>query len=248
MPVRPVSGAYPTTVTVYHGCTRPLTAFDPAFIGSGTGHDTHGPGFYFSSDPEDAARYGLDSPEGELLTCEVDVAALLPTGRSAPRGGVEWLIATSPDLAEGLEAWGEEPRAAFRRAVPVYQQHESAHDAFTAVSSDFYRDHAPDYLARLVAMGYTGSVSDTSAATHLVVFDPSAIRIQGRMPAREAFEASMDVDAVARTEATLRALARQANRPSPLGLQRILAATAMTGAPTVPVTPGVRRARRPRTI
>jgi hypothetical protein len=250
LPRRPSTGAQPARATVYHGTTHAIDRFDPAFLGSGAGHDQEGPGFYFTSDPRDAATYALSAPHGEILTCDVVIADLVPTQRRALPRSTEWLLASSPDLAERLQDWGEDPRDAFRQALAICQDQGSAHESFQSVWFDFYRGYEAAYLERLCALGYSGVVSEKTAAPHLIVFDPAAISVVSRSPVAVALESpTLEADAAA-SKATLHTLAAGANGSMASALRKLREAAREDGpAPLdVPAAIGRRRLRESRAV
>lgn len=167
----------------FHGRKARTCVFDLGFVGGASANDQEGPGFYFTTDMQEARSYAY--PEGVVLTAELTPGRWLPD-RLASKGEVERLMRASPCYREALEDWDEVPARA--HAYALRGMMGPGHDtrtAFLNVWADFYHRCGEDaaYLRELVRLGYGGVVipqPDTQFRApnrqHAVMFDPSAIQ------------------------------------------------------------------------
>lgn len=158
---------------MYHGRTTTSTEFDLKYVGNG--NDQEGPGFYFSSVKADAASYAY--PAGIVLTVEVSDLKFLPKDAPPIREEVIQLIKAAPNLEDTLTDWDENPVRALNQLITQCMKNESVKEAFEAVWGDCYAKQGTDaeYIKQVLALGYNAVQPETE--DHLVVLDPSIIKI-----------------------------------------------------------------------
>jgi hypothetical protein len=158
----------------YHGSTNKFDNFSFTFLGKGKGYDENGPGFYFTSNKEDALHYGQHQYEVKL-----HLKKTVPLKGKIKRKEVEFLIKNAPNLYDTLTDWGEEPQEAFRYAVNSISNNDSPHDVFQTIWHDFYlRQNATDqYLTNMIKLGYDGVIIPKNELVHVVVFNPQKIEM-----------------------------------------------------------------------
>lgn len=166
--------------TFYHGSAGRIDRFDYQFIGQG--HDQEGPGFYFSSDEEDAAAYARkDGAGGVLHSVELELRKAVPASGRISKAEIKQLILSAPNLDDTLTNWDENKDRAIKSVVAsIMKFSKNPQDAFQTVWYDFYRNNPADYLREMVALGYDGAYikkTNTIGCWHCVVFNPRAIRI-----------------------------------------------------------------------
>lgn len=168
----------------FHGRTARTRTFDYRYVGGEAAHDQEGPGFYFTTDPEEARRYA--HPSGVVLSAELTVPKWVPTtGRAPTPATIERLMRASPCYREVLEDWDEHPVRAHQQALRAFANTgEPPHEMFQRVWADFYLrcGRSADYLRALVKLGYGGVIVAhpagpyVAARQHAVVFGPEFIR------------------------------------------------------------------------
>lgn len=159
-----------SAMTWYHGSGQEFSAFDASRAGRGV--DQEGPGFYLTSDKNDALVYGA-----KIMQFKISVKKLVPLSGAIPVREVTALIKAAPDLEDTLSDWGEEFNKALRSAInSVVQYSKGPKDAFEQIWYDFYRDNPDVWLQNMVKLGYTGFVLDrANGINHFICFDKSAL-------------------------------------------------------------------------
>src|SRR5690606_3802265 len=117
----------------YHGSNHKIEQFTTEFVGNGT--DQEGPGIYLTSDPNDAKRYG-----NFIHTVQVfyNKKRLIPERKKISYEGLARFIKRSPDAAEELQNWDENPHRALHMAVS--QLLESYEDDFRELMEQVWYD------------------------------------------------------------------------------------------------------------
>ena len=170
-------GSRSATDTVwFHGRTARSTRFDPERVGDRYATNQEGPGFYFTTDPDEARGYA--HPSGVVLRATLRVPRWVSSTAPPKRTEVERLMRASPAYEDVLTDWAESPQRAHQKALSAMLDAKSQRDAFLNVWGDFYRraDENPAYLRELVKLGYGGvHVPNPHGAPHAVVFSPDFI-------------------------------------------------------------------------
>ena len=157
----------------WHGSPKSFDRFEYTFLGTGRGHDQHGPGFYFTSKESDAKNYG-----GNLIKANLTLNKTVPLRGRPKVKEIRWLMQQAPDLADTLTNWNEDPRQAFQDALAAMLNQENPHQAFQQVWYDFYRGHEAEYLKNMTTLGYDGVViPGANDITHVVMFSPDKIEV-----------------------------------------------------------------------
>lgn len=158
----------------FHGRTITDTTFDLAWTGNG--HDKEGPGFYFTSDRNDALGYA--SSTGIVLEVKLTPKKLASTSRKPSAAVVEKLMRASPNFDDALQNWDENPAKAFQEAMKIMMKMGSEKEVFQQVWFDFYREDSPLYLKEMIKLGYDGHIATwTKGIHHIIMYNPAAIKI-----------------------------------------------------------------------
>ena len=160
----------------FHGRTARSTRFDPERVGDRYATNQEGPGFYFTTDPDEARGYA--HPNGVVLRATLHVPRWVSTTAPPKRAEVEQLMRASPAYEDALTDWDESPPRAHQKALSAMLDAENQRDAFLNVWGDFYRraDENSAYLRALVKLGYGGLyVPNPHGAPHAVIFSPDFI-------------------------------------------------------------------------
>ncbi len=154
----------------YHGRTVKDTKFDVKYTGKG--NDQEGPGFYFTTLKEEAARY--TDHGGIIISVELNPRKLV-SGKPN-KAELTKLIKMAPDYKMTLTDWGEDPYDAFETVINGMMDNDTKYDAFQSVWYDFYRYEPADYLRNVVKLGYDGHKGVTLKYA-IVIYNPKAIKV-----------------------------------------------------------------------
>jgi len=154
----------------YHGRTVKNQTFD--ISKAGAGHNQQGPGFYFSSDKDDAGTYAY--PDGIVMEVEIDDSSLVPEEMS--REDAEYLLeqAEEDDRERHLSDWGGDREALLDALI-------NAEDPYQQAWAELYGDNHKGYLQAMVDLGYDGHKSKPNEhidTVHFVVYNPAVIDIK----------------------------------------------------------------------
>lgn len=173
--------------TVYHGSSQSFDVFSYDFIGKG--NDEKGPGFYFTSNKDDAKMYGN---VGEF---KITLDKLVSTKRKASINIIEKIIALSEncktinELVEkyendedlwwesNLSDYAEEPYSAIQVAIDLARSQPNEYKTFLDLWSGVYRYNNKKFLQTMVQLGYDGIIFNVQDnTTHYIVFNPNKIK------------------------------------------------------------------------
>ncbi len=183
---------WPTTSTNekiwYHGRTVDSESFSYDYVGGENAHDQEGPGFYFTSNLNDARAYA--QPNGIILKCHIDYKKLIiksdTSSTKTNKKVLVDLINNSPNKEYTLSNFDENPRIAMINAVNAYLRYEDAFDSYQILARDFYRYEAKEYLETL-SKYYDAQLTtkegsmDGHQLYHLIVYKPSIIKVLDKM-------------------------------------------------------------------
>ena len=158
---------------VYHGSLKEFDIFDYQFLGTGNGTDQHGPGFYFSSDPEDAKVYG------DVKKYEITINKELSKITKPKIGEIEKLIRIAPDHEDTLTNFGETYHQGFREAVKLMIT-DNNYDTMMNIWADFYmrQKQSIQFVKNLVNLKYDGTIIPMRyGVTHYVMYDINKISL-----------------------------------------------------------------------
>jgi flavodoxin len=160
----------------WHGSKGKFDQFSYTFLGTGKGYDQEGPGFYFTAKEDEARHYFQQG--GQLIKARLHIKNPVPIKGKPNAKHVRWLMQNSPELAESLENWDENPKRAFEEAFKTMMSQGSPHEVFQSVWYDFYRNSSQQYLQNMVKLGYDGVIIDhPNVYKHVIVFSPDKIEI-----------------------------------------------------------------------
>ena len=185
----------------YHG--RTANSKDFSFEHVGHGHDADGPGFYFTSDYEDAAGYTQGGKSGGVMTVRLTPRKLV-SGKAKP-AEVKELIERADNYEARLLDFNDE--GDIDAAVKTIVNYNiTAVDSFQEVCYRFYRGYQAEYLQSLIAMGYDGhlgtKVHKYSSTKHMIIYNPKVIHVEDDNFVKGAHEADAGVKAFLKGLAT----------------------------------------------
>ena len=171
----------------FHGSNKPITKFVDDFVGNG--NDVYGPGIYFSNNPNDS--YGYVSNNGEFYVCDLDIKKELTKKTRFNKNIVLKFMKESPDEYAWTD-WDENQNVAYQKALKALMDtnySDNLLDALTQVWYDFYRDYGPEYVRKLVKLGYDASIHVLPSGTKFaVVYNPTIIKVKKVYSKEEASE------------------------------------------------------------
>jgi hypothetical protein len=169
----------------YHGARTKFRKFDYNFVGTGSGADQEGPGFYLTSDRNDAAKYSWreDGKPGYIYEVRCCGRKLVPESGRVDRGELKRLIemAVTWRDEEGWANWGDTPSEGLKTCLSFYTK-ETPQQAFQSVWYDHYLYNPADYLRNMVILGYDGVLikngyRSQNSPIHFIGFDPDKLEI-----------------------------------------------------------------------
>jgi hypothetical protein len=178
----------------YHGRTVDSDVFSYDYIGGENAYDQEGPGFYFTSDFNNAKRYAEN--RGIILKCKINYKTLIiksPTSNTkVNKKIVTDLILKSPNKDDVLTNFDENPKQALIQAINSYIGYEFAHDAYQTIANDFYK-HTPKEYLQTISKYYDAQLTKLEGSTygdlfHLIVYKPNIIQIIEKIYAKNFHE------------------------------------------------------------
>lgn len=165
---------------VYHGRQHLSKHFHRRFCGSHTAADQEGPGFYFTSDLADAARYGVHVIKADLTNIRWLPDRRLPPTLDERRD--EFLLhllwthllprRARMDAAENWAGDVAKAREAF------FMGGSTLHEVLQTVWFDFYRPSRTALFLRHVSAVYQGvRLPRPDGVMHYLIFDPDCIEV-----------------------------------------------------------------------
>lgn len=169
---------------MYHGTTYDIPEFKREFVGHG--HDQEGSGFYFTSDPDQAAGYNEIKPDLRGILAGPNVMPVYlriqkpVTNKPLTRSQVERIILAGDE--DALWNFGDVGYEGKRRVVQQAVNQYADNDWPTIrilfmLANDFYRGEDGKFLEVLQRVtGYDGIVVHHGDRTIAVVFSPNQIK------------------------------------------------------------------------
>lgn len=167
----------------YHGRTIDNDVFSYDYVGGENSYDQEGPGFYFTSDFNNAKRYAEN--KGVVLKCKINYKTLIIKGPTSNtkvnKKIVADLILKSPNKDDVLTNFDEDPRKALVQAINSYVRYGLAHDAYQTIANDFYKYNSKEYL-QVISKYYDAQLTKLEGSTygdiyHLIVYKPDIIQV-----------------------------------------------------------------------
>lgn len=167
----------------YHGRTVDSNVFSYDYVGGENSFDQEGPGFYFTSDFDNAKRYAEN--KGIVLKCQIHYKKLIIKGSTSNtkvnKKTVTDLILKSPNKDDVLTNFDEDPKKALIDAINAYLRYGFAHDAYQTLANDFYNNNPREYL-QTISKYYDAQLTKLEGSTygdiyHLIVYKPDIIQV-----------------------------------------------------------------------
>jgi len=167
------------TVRLYHGKPKPITGFSYDFI-TADGNNQEGAGFYLTTDPKDAKKYG-----NYIYIVEAAYRKLVPQHGEKNMDEAKRLIMLAPNVKEELLSWGDTPQKglwAYMMGLDGYTKPNNPLDMFTQIWIDFYRYAPAEWMKAMVKLGYDGTLikqpyGKKNDFVHFVAYDPRKLKI-----------------------------------------------------------------------
>lgn len=167
----------------YHGKSKPLVKFDYNII-THEGNQQEGAGFYLTSDPLDAKKYG-----NYVYLVEAAYRKLVPIQGYKNMGEAKALVLAAPDVKEELLSWGDTPQDGlnkYLKNISEYTKPNNPLDMFTQVGADFYRYNPVEWMKGMVNLGYDGTLiknpyGKKNNFIHFIAYDPAKVKIISKL-------------------------------------------------------------------
>lgn len=155
----------------YHGSNNKFDAFSPEYLDKEDAYMQEGPGYYLTSDINDARAYGPN-----ILKFKIKINKLVSTTKPPKPILIQNLIKNSPDLDYNLDNWGENKHQAFKEAFTAMMSRGSEKEVIEQVWYDFYRHNEAEFIKKLAAFGYTGLlIPKNNGVYHFILYDLNAL-------------------------------------------------------------------------
>lgn len=175
----------------YHGRTVDSDVFSYDHLGGKDAYNQEGPGFYFTSDFNNAKYYAEN--RGIVLKCKINYKKIIvktPTSNTkVNKKIVTDLILNSPTKDDTLTNFDEDPRRALIQAVNSYVRYELASDAYQTIANDFYKYNSKEYLQN-ISKYYDSQLTKLEGSLygdiyHLIVYRPDIIQVVEKISLKE---------------------------------------------------------------
>lgn len=171
--------------TYYHGSPKRIERFMDDFVGGKEANDQEGPGIYFTSDINNARRYGEFVHTVELTPRAVMTKDHVDIRRSVSRNLLVKLAKAAPDWKRTAQNWDENPQRGLIACIDsIFDMNESVAEVFQQLWVEFYRHASVDYVRNVVRMTkYDAIVADVQAIDnndiqHVIVYNPMIIKMK----------------------------------------------------------------------
>jgi hypothetical protein len=171
---RAVAMGFDTSRAWYHGSKESFAEFSQDFVGLGT--DQNGSGFYFTSDPDDAAYYS--GQEGNIMAVFLRLRGEVSRNKPLSREILQSIIEAGNE--EDLWNYGDIGHLGKDRVLRDAVDSYALLDAFNAMiclSNDFYKQDEGkfiDVFSRLTGCNHV--MDNKGSASHCVMLNPRDIR------------------------------------------------------------------------
>ena len=161
---------YYLTETVYKNLYRGFSSNDSTITleTASKGTETLGPGIYFSTEFNDARKYGK-----YMLTANIDFVRTVSEVKNPSPKELEFMITSSPKKDSVLDTFGETKKDAMEEAVKSFQELGNEKDAFIALYNSFhYPNYARQFCLSMVRLGFDGMiVSRNDGSKQFIVYN-----------------------------------------------------------------------------
>ncbi len=167
----------------YHGRTVDSDVFSYDHLGGKEAYDQEGPGFYFTSDFNNAKYYAEN--KGIVLKCKINYKKFIvktPTSNTkVNKKIITDLILNSPVKDDVLTNFDENPKQALIQAINSYIRYGFAHDSYQVIANDFYKYNPKEYLQN-ISKYYDAQLTKLEGSLygdiyHLIVYRPDIIQV-----------------------------------------------------------------------
>ncbi len=137
-------------VVWYHGTPHDFEKFDYNTIG--IGEDAHGPGFYFTNNPDTANQYTTNINSGKspvVYPVHLKLTKGMNDNTKFSINQIKKIIQSAPELTDHLLNFGDVERQGISKvlndAASIYQYH-TGKDLLNVLRGDFFRNHSKEFM------------------------------------------------------------------------------------------------------
>jgi hypothetical protein len=154
--------------------------FDLNKLGQNEAIDQEGPGFYFTTNKDEAKGYAF--PNGIIVTAEYDKNNLLSVDSKPNKNHINKMIQMAPDLDDTLANWGYDPGytsklTALNDLKDAIYSDDNAKDIFLTIWYELYRYNPKQYIENSIKLGYDGLLIKKDYGQHVVLYNVNSINI-----------------------------------------------------------------------
>jgi len=174
-------------VPLYHGTVHDIDAIDPKHFGKG--NDILGPGFYMTTDPNDADTYAGSKDGANILKVYSAIKNPMPTNFVFNKRHIRHILSNAPNLSETLLNFknrdNESDEITLNNVINMFHSGQDKHDnengtrTLNLINNDFYKGHEAELLAAThKTTKFDGViVQKNDTVQHHVAWFPDQVRV-----------------------------------------------------------------------
>lgn len=165
-------------ISAYHGSETEIKTFVDEFVGADEANDQEGPGIYFTTNYEEASRYGKYLYH-VLLTPRKLVDDNTPSEDVDPET-LKTIIKSLPEWEYNAMDWDENPEIGLDNAVTsAIQYNDTEKDVFQQVWIEFFRYNPVEFVREMTKLGYDGQlIKKENETNHIIIYNPAVIEVK----------------------------------------------------------------------
>lgn len=166
----------------YHGSKKDFDKFDLNFAITKESNAEVGPGFYLTTDKEDAHRYGIINKEESGYLKEVKLtkkSGIKNENQKYQQSFAQFLINRMPNKQDVLSNWDENKYKALNILTShILESSDTLKEMILNIWADCYKDEEQDLMRRLRVKGIDGLlIKKNNGVKWLVCYNPDILKI-----------------------------------------------------------------------
>ena len=163
------------TYIMYHGSDHAFNKFTDEFVGGENANDEQGAGIYFTTELEQAQRYGRYVYKVQLKPRKMTNVA---NKRVVSVTNVTKLIKMSPTWKDDVLNWDENVMRGLAKAIKaLFDYSKNEKDLYQQIEHDFFRHDSVLFVRGMTKLGFDAQLVEFEGITHIIVYNPEIITI-----------------------------------------------------------------------
>lgn len=171
-------------ITAYHGSKTEITNFVTDFVGGKDAHDQNGPGIYFTSHPEDAAKYG-----NHVYKVTLNPKKLLTESKfkNIDKPKLIKLCKMKEDWEMYANDWDINPNIGLTKMVnDAIEYNDNEIEIWLQIWYDMYKNSGKEFVNNMTKIGIDGIKVKgynytESEFIHYIIYNPNIIVIEEKI-------------------------------------------------------------------